>query len=317
MSQANNWGVPVVGPVTPDVMAQRIVDSFNAGLSAHSGPSRPSYAVAGTLWMDPSTAGLQKLYQYDGSDDRLLLTIDTASGKVTFAGTVNLSRVSVVTASDAAWAFQEGTKFALIEVQGAGGAGGGAVPNGSTTAAVGSGGSAGAYASLYVDVSAISTANITIGAKGQRDAGGGNGGAGGSTTYSDGTNTLTAPGGGGGLASTGQDYGVLAASSGLSAVATGGDLNLKGGPGHAGLAMGHTTMGTNRSTVIGGHGASTRFGGGGEGGVVSRSTVAAGEGGTDASGYGAGGGGAARCGDTNSNGGGNGTDGVVIIWEYN
>jgi hypothetical protein len=229
----------------------------------------------------------------------------------------NLSKVTVVTASDAAWAFQSDTKFALIEVQGAGGAGGGAVPNGATTAAVGSGGSAGAYSSLFANVSGVSTANIVIGAKGQRHVGGGDGGAGGATSYNDGTNSISAPGGGGGLASTGQDYGVLAASSGLSAVATGGDLNLTGQPGHPGLAMGHTTMGTNRSTVIGGHGASSRFGGGGEGGVVSRSTVAAGEGGTDASGYGAGGGGAARCGDTNSDGGGNGTDGVVIIWEYN
>jgi hypothetical protein len=229
----------------------------------------------------------------------------------------NLNKVTVITASDAAWSFQSDTKYALIEVQGAGGAGGGAVPSGSTTAAVGSGGSAGAYASRFVNVNGIETANIVIGAKGQRDVGGGNGGAGGAATYNDGTNTITAPGGGGGLASTGQDYGVLAASSGLSAVATGGDLNLTGQPGHPGLAMGHTTMGTNRSTVIGGHGASSRFGGGGEGGVVSRSTVAAGEGGADASGYGGGGGGAARCGDTNSNGGGNGTDGVVIIWEYN
>ncbi|MBB4290614.1 hypothetical protein GGE16_002654 [Rhizobium leguminosarum] len=67
-------------------MASRIDDNFKAAVSAHSGASRPSYAVAGTIWISTATAGQLKLYLYDGSDDTLLMVLDTATNAVTFSG---------------------------------------------------------------------------------------------------------------------------------------------------------------------------------------------------------------------------------------
>ncbi|PTM95069.1 hypothetical protein [Mycoplana dimorpha] len=84
MSQATKFGVPLSGPCTPAAMAARMDDSLMALLSAHSGASRPSYAVAGTVWLDTATVGQHKYYCYDGTSDRLLYTLDTATGAITF-----------------------------------------------------------------------------------------------------------------------------------------------------------------------------------------------------------------------------------------
>ncbi|NNH56900.1 hypothetical protein HLI01_08775 [Rhizobium laguerreae] len=86
MTQATTFSVPTTGPATPSAMASRIDDNFKAAVSAHSGASRPSYAVAGTLWISTATAGQLKLYLYDGADDILLSVIDTATNAVTFSG---------------------------------------------------------------------------------------------------------------------------------------------------------------------------------------------------------------------------------------
>ncbi|MGY5791903.1 hypothetical protein ACXHXM_16830 len=84
MTQAPNFGVPRSGPVAPDVMAGRIDDNFDAQISSHSGASRPTYAVAGTLWLSTATAGKHKYYFFDGTNDHLVITIDTATGAVTY-----------------------------------------------------------------------------------------------------------------------------------------------------------------------------------------------------------------------------------------
>ncbi|WP_222306594.1 hypothetical protein [Rhizobium leguminosarum] len=84
MTQATIYSVPLVGPATPTAMAQRIDDNFDAIISGHSGSSRPSYAVAGTQWQDTSVAGTVKYYHYDGSNDRLLMTVNTSTGKIAF-----------------------------------------------------------------------------------------------------------------------------------------------------------------------------------------------------------------------------------------
>jgi hypothetical protein len=90
MSQATNWSVPLSGPVPPDEMADRMDKSFDALLSGHSGSSRPSYAVAGTEWVSTATAGKLKKYVYDGANDRLVETIDIATGAITYGnGTVD------------------------------------------------------------------------------------------------------------------------------------------------------------------------------------------------------------------------------------
>ncbi|MDF0659718.1 MULTISPECIES: hypothetical protein [unclassified Rhizobium] len=61
-------------------------DSLRALLSGNSGASRPAYAVAGTVWVSTATAGQLKLYLYDGADDILLMTVDTATNAVTLSG---------------------------------------------------------------------------------------------------------------------------------------------------------------------------------------------------------------------------------------
>lgn len=76
MTQASTWGVPQVGPVTPVVYAGRAQDSFNALLTTHRGASRPSYAVAGTIWAQTIDATESRLYYYDGTSDIYLGKLD-------------------------------------------------------------------------------------------------------------------------------------------------------------------------------------------------------------------------------------------------
>lgn len=76
MSQATAWGVPLVGPATPSVYAQRDQDSFNALLSCHRGSSRPIYAVAGTIWCKTIDATEEQVYLYDGTSDIYIGKLD-------------------------------------------------------------------------------------------------------------------------------------------------------------------------------------------------------------------------------------------------
>jgi len=68
ITQATTWGVPqaVDAPIGPDAFAERAHESLDAILSSHGGASRPSYAVAGTVWRDTDTG---QLYLYDGTTD--------------------------------------------------------------------------------------------------------------------------------------------------------------------------------------------------------------------------------------------------------
>lgn len=47
----------------------------------HKGPSRPSYAVAGMLWINDSNTPIWELYVYDGSDDTLVDRINITDNK--------------------------------------------------------------------------------------------------------------------------------------------------------------------------------------------------------------------------------------------
>lgn len=68
MSQATTWSVPTTGPATPTVMADRMDDSLNALLTGHKASTRPTYAEAGTIWID-DTANPWLVKMYDGTDD--------------------------------------------------------------------------------------------------------------------------------------------------------------------------------------------------------------------------------------------------------
>jgi hypothetical protein len=85
MTQATTYSVPLVGPASPTVMAQRIDDNFDAIISGHSGSARPAYAVAGMIWEDTSVANETRLYFYDGTQDILVAVVDTANDRVELA----------------------------------------------------------------------------------------------------------------------------------------------------------------------------------------------------------------------------------------
>lgn len=86
MSQATDWSVPLTGPCPPDEFADRIDKSLDALLSSHAGSARPAYAVAGTVWLSTAVAGKLKYYVYDGASDRLIKTVDIATGAITYEG---------------------------------------------------------------------------------------------------------------------------------------------------------------------------------------------------------------------------------------
>jgi microcystin-dependent protein len=79
MSQSEDWGVPLVGPATPTAMASRMQGSLDALLSAHKGAARPAYATAGTLWVDDSAGATWSVFVFDGAEDILIGTLNTAS----------------------------------------------------------------------------------------------------------------------------------------------------------------------------------------------------------------------------------------------
>lgn len=113
MSQATNFGVPLSGPATPAKMAEMMDESLGALLSVHSGASRPHYAVPGTVWLNTATVGQHKYYCFDGETDRLLYTVNMATGAVTFADlgqTINAAAAKVVIA--------DADKFGIVDTAG-------------------------------------------------------------------------------------------------------------------------------------------------------------------------------------------------------
>ncbi|MCK6480199.1 MAG: hypothetical protein L6R43_08620 [Planctomycetes bacterium] len=194
-----------------------------------------------------------------------------------------------------------GCNTMVVDILGAGGGGGGAasmpVPPGG--AAGGGGGAAGAFVRKTITGPVVSYP-VTVGAGGLGGGPGLVGGNGSLSRFGSGGGAVTAPGGGGGQGVPNQvaDGAFPGANC---AVGTGGDINGQGGPGHAGLVLGVATVG------VGGAGASSLYGGGGD--VVVNGP------GMNAAGYGAGGsGGGAQLG-TNSPGG-NGSPGLVVVYEY-
>ncbi|WMT13342.1 glycine-rich domain-containing protein [Serratia fonticola] len=190
----------------------------------------------------------------------------------------------------------QGTKFIVVEVQGAGGGSGGVPETGVSSVAASGGGGAGAYAKSMIN-SNFSGVTVTIGAGGLAGAsGGGPGGNGGSSSFG---SLIICPGGSGGL-TTGFSAVPFPTSRGGSietAAPTGGNIiSAKGKPG-GGTTIINETVGTL------GFGAASVYSGGGNGG-----------GETGAYGSGA-------CGVSNfsshpATSGFAGGAGVVIVWEY-
>ena len=201
-----------------------------------------------------------------------------------------------------------GTKFVIVEVLGGGGGGSNAATP-SSGAAAGAGGSSGAYGICkHTPTGPVSVVVGAGGAGGIATPSGADGSSGGATSY----DTVTAPGGSGGP--RGIAVNVFPTGGGVSS----GSLGVTGSvivssPG----TCGQYGILYSNSNGTGGSGGNSIYGAGG----ISRTINASGAGtsqGANGAGYGSGGGGAVSVNTSTavSSRGGNGSPGVVIIWEY-
>lgn len=198
------------------------------------------------------------------------------------------------------WNKPAGCNKVIVEVIGGGGAGSGAAATGASETSGGSGGSAGGYCKKEIDVSAISSETVTIGAGGA-GVSGTNGGSGGTSSFGA---HCSASGGSGGT-STGPRTSGTGAKPSAPGEGTGGDINTSGQYGEHGVADG--VFG------FGGRGGNSFLGGGGVGGGWRFSSADDGNAGRAP---GAGGGASANWRNRTARTGADGADGIVIVWEY-
>jgi hypothetical protein len=191
-----------------------------------------------------------------------------------------------------------GTRAVLVEVQGAGGAGGGAPVCNGPELAVGISGGGGGYARKYI-TAGFAGLSMTVGSRGLGQAGG-YGGTGGTSSFGA---IMSATGGTGG-----SPNGQIQASTPFSTAAvsggsaSGGDINVAGQPAFA-------TMIYSTYSAIAGYAGGSLYG---QSGMCFGVTTN----GSDGLGYGAGGTAAMNFQQGVAYAGGNGTGGLIIIWEY-
>lgn len=191
-----------------------------------------------------------------------------------------------------------GTKDVLVICTAGGGGGGYAV--GGTDAAAGAGGGAGGT-SIERLTSGFSSVSVTVGT-------GGSGGVGSSATGATGGNSssfgsaLSATGGSAG-ANSGNQSATTIVQGGSGGIGSDGDVNLRGGGGGPGINIAG-------SDAVSGVGGASYWGGGGPG-IVNGSALSAD---TDNN-YGAGGAGGSTTTASDRNGG-DGADGIVVVYEY-
>lgn len=229
------------------------------------------------------------------------ITITNGPGSIEIAATLqNFTVVQQVFTASGTYFPNANMKYAFIEVQAGGGAGGSAAATSPAQFSAASGGGAGEYAAGYFSAATIGASQaVTIGAAGIGNAVG-NGGAGGNTSVGA---LISANGGNGGvigLATTAATTSSVVGGTG----GAGGTIRVQGACGGFGLASVSGTL------VIGGQGGNSRYGAAGR--WLSGGTV----GGAAATGNGAGGGGALCVTSAAAQTGGNGSAGIVVITEY-
>ena len=194
------------------------------------------------------------------------LTLGNSGDTVTGAG--GISRIHVPSAGT--YTVPTGVSKIVVEVQGAGGSGGGA-----GSPAYGSGGSGGGYAKKALTVVAGDTMTVAVGTGGAEASGGTHGtdGTASSFTSASGTSFTAVVGNGGGA-------GKYNANNSDGGTATGGDINIQGMRG--GYQTGNANWGGSSHLGIGivvAYGAtatgtpSTGYGAGGHGGYATTNAV--------------------------------------------
>ncbi|HCO0598053.1 TPA: hypothetical protein N6818_001622 [Escherichia coli] len=195
-----------------------------------------------------------------------------------------------------------GTKKILVEVQGAGSGGGGAGATSASSYSAGGNGTGGGYAMSLLDVAAdnITSVPVTVGAGGLGGNGvptGGN--AGGASKFG---SFITAEGGYGSLTVAPRDTAFTITGT-YGGIATGGNIINRWGDGSDSVIC----IG---GLIVIGRAGSSKFGGGANG--YANWNVA----GKNGTGYGSGGTGATSHNSPDAfYSGGNGADGIVIVWE--
>jgi hypothetical protein len=228
----------------------------------------------------------------DSTPDELNLLSGMTAAKLSG----RLKGITMITTGSGTYNVPAGVEKILVEIVG-GGAGGGGATRAASNCGCAGGGGAGGYSRYFIDAPS-SSYSYAVGAKGTGGANSGaNGNAGGNTTFGG----MTANGGAAGIGMTSGNT-LISTGAALGGTASGGDINISGGVGEAGLRL----SGTYGKSGIGGSNP-LGIGSRGFGGSATGTPIAA-------TGYGAGGGGAYAIGSAQA--GGDGTDGVIIIYEY-
>lgn len=220
------------------------------------------------------------------------------------AGNGQLIGMRVLTYPTASYVPSSGVRAILVECVGGGGGGGGAAQS-STESGAACGGGGGGYCRKFITSLAssyqVSIANYATGGL----AGNNNGQSGNNTTFGN-PPILTAYGGGPGMGTSGSSSSYICWTGGGNAgTATGGDINIQGGDGSLGIQI---AQDSNISGTGGNAGGGYGFGG--------KSVYSGGIDGDAGTGYGGGGSGATTVHNGTDRAGGNGTAGVIVIWEY-
>ena len=231
------------------------------------------------------------------------VTFPDSDGTVLFAaGAGGLKSFQIFTTGTAAtYTRPAGITSILVECIGGGGGGGGVAAVAASVAGAG-GGAGGSYCRKYYS-SAASSYTYTVG-------GGGNGGTAGANNGTTGTSTtfdtMTATGGGGGAGVTAVNAGGVVGIGGVAAAATGGDFNTSGFGGSIGIGgLGSCASGGGGNSIYGGGAA-----------AIYNATFPSSTAGSNATNYGGGGSGAVSASGTVNRAGGNGSAGIIIIWEF-
>lgn len=228
----------------------------------------------------------------------------SVSGTTQFTGAVTMpggGRLIAQTAfvGNGTWTKSAGTRFVFVYCIGGGGGGGGAA-GGASNGACGGGGGAGGIAVKWIDVSAVTTVAVTVGAAGAAgSSSGGNGGTGGTSSFG---SYCSAAGGVGGNGQTSGNWAQIVAG-GYGGNATGGDFNFTGGAGSPGIRLDY-------QNGIAGRGAAAAFFGGGGNGYAGNAD------GQQGIARGDGGGGGVVANSATGHAGGVGSTGMVWVWEY-